>query len=129
MFKNIHTNCQIEIKNEYDLHCRVVKFLRKRYPNLILIVGLGELQDTSSKRISAYNKGYKGGQPDLILLHSNNEYNGMAIEFKNPNGTGRLSSKQELFLMDMQSTCDYQVLVSNDYEEILISILEFMDIN
>ena len=129
MIKNIHTNCQIEIKNEYDLHRRVVKFLRKRYPNLILIVGLGELQDTSSKRISAYNKGYKGGQPDLILLHGNNEYNGMAIEFKNPNGTGRLSSKQELFLMDMQSKCDYQVLVSNDYEEILLSILDFMDIN
>ena len=129
MFKKNHANCQIEIKNEYDLHCRVVKFLRKRYPNLILIVGLGELQDTTSKRISAYNKGYKGGQPDLILLHSNQEYNGMAIEFKNPNGTGRLSSKQESFLMDMHARCDYQVLVSNDYEEILISILGYMDIN
>ena len=53
----------------------------------------------------------------------------MAIEFKNPNGTGRLSSKQESFLMDMHARCDYQVLVSNDYEEILISILDFMEIN
>jgi hypothetical protein len=96
MFKNINTNCQIEVKNEYDLHCRVVKFLRKRYPDVILIVGLGELQDTSSKRISAYNKGYKGGQPDLILVHAIKLYNGMAIEFKNPNGTGRLSPKQKM---------------------------------
>ena len=100
------TKCHIEIKNEYDLHSRVEKFLRKKYPDLILIVGLGELQDTSSKRISAYNKGYKGGQPDLTLVHSNKQYNGMAIEFKNPNGTGRLSSKQESFLMDMHSQCD-----------------------
>ena len=129
MFKNINTNCQIEVKNEYDLHCRVVKFLRKRYPDVTLIVGLGELQDTSSKRVSAYNKGYKGGQPDLILVHANKQYNGMAIEFKNPNGTGRLSSKQESFLMDLHSRCEYQVLVSNDYEEILISILECMDID
>jgi hypothetical protein len=96
---------------------------------LILIVGLGELQDTSFQRVSAYNKGYKGGQPDLILVHANKQYNGMAIEFKNPNGTGRLSSKQENFLMDLHSRCEYQVLASNDYEEILISILEYMDID
>jgi hypothetical protein len=64
-----------------------------------------------------------------MLVHANKLYNGMAIEFKNPNGTGRLSSKQERFLMDTRSRCDYQVLVSNDYEEILISILEYIDID
>ena len=127
MLKNIHTNCQIEIMNEYDLHCRVVKLLRKKFPNLLLIIGLGELQDTSAKRSSAYNKGYRGGQPDLIIIHENEHYNGMAVEFKNPNGTGRLSSKQEEFLLDLQRR-DYKVIVSNDYDEILISILEFMEI-
>lgn len=129
MIKNIHDKNEITIKNEYDLHCKVVKFIRKKYPNLVLLVGLGELQDTASKRVAAYNKGYRGGQPDLILLHANEEHNGMAIEFKNPNGTGRLSSKQEMFLLDLHSRCNYHVLVSNDYDEILLSILDYMDMD
>ncbi len=115
------------IQNEYDLHCQVVKFIRKKYPNVVLIVGLGELQDTSSKRVAAFNKGYKGGQPDLILLHANEEHNGMAIEFKNPNGTGRLSAKQETFLMDLHSKCNYTVLVSNDYDEIVEHLIDYIE--
>ena len=127
MLKNIKKNSQFEILNEYDLHCRVVKFLRKRYPKLMLIAGLGELQDTSAKRATAYNKGYRGGQPDVLLLHRTDTYNGMAIEFKHPNGSGRLSTKQENFLLDLNDNCDYKVIVSNDYDEILLNILEYMD--
>ena len=127
--RNIHENCQFEIKNEYDLHCKVVRFLRKKYPQAILIPCMGELQDTSSKRIGAYNRGYRSGAPDLLILHANEQYNGMAIEFKNPCGTGRLSSKQEDFLNDLHYKCDYQVLVSNDYDEILMSIIEYMNID
>lgn len=129
MFKNIHDKNQFVINNEYDLHCKVVKFIRKKYPEVILIVGLGELQDTSSKRVAAYNKGYKSGQPDLLILKPNDKYNGMAIEFKNPNGTGRLSSKQETFLLDLHAKCDFQLLVSNDYDEILMSILDYMQMD
>jgi len=53
----------------------------------------------------------------------------MAIEFKNPSGTGRLSSKQETFLLDLHAKCDFHVLVSNDYDEILMSILDYMDMD
>ena len=122
-------NLKSEIGNEYQLHSRVVKFIRKKFPNLMLIPCMGELQDTTSKRISAYNKGYRSGAPDMLLLHANSTYNGLAIEFKNPNGKGRLSSKQEEFLTDLHSRCDYQVLVSNDYEEILLFILDYMAIS
>ena len=129
MLKNIHDKNQFVINKEYDLHCKVVKFIRKKYPEVILIVGLGALQDTSSKRVAAYNKGYKRGQPDLLILKSNKEYNGMAIEFKNPNGTGRLSSKQETFLLDLHAKCDFQALVGNNYDEILMSILGYMQMD
>ena len=44
----------------------------------------------------------------------------MAIEFKHPNGTGRLSSKQEDFLLDLHDHCDYQIIINNDYDEILL---------
>jgi len=96
---------------------------------VILIPCTGELQDTASKRICAYNRGYRSGAPDLLILHANDEYNGMAIEFKNPCGTGRLSSKQEEFLNDLHTMCAYHVLVSNDYDEILISIMEYMNMD
>ena len=46
---------------------------------------LGELQDTSIKRIEAYKKGYMKGQPDIILYkhHKKSEkYKGLCIEFK-----------------------------------------------
>ena len=129
MFKNIYEKCQFEIKSEYDLHSKVVKFIRKKYPNVILIPCMGELQDTASKRICAYNRGYRSGAPDLLILHANEEYNGMAIEFKTPAGIGRLSSKQEGFLNDLHYRCAYHVLASNDYDEILISIMDYMNMD
>ena len=54
MIKHINDKNEFTIKNEYDLHCKVVKFIRKKYPNLVLLVGLGELQDTASKRVASY---------------------------------------------------------------------------
>ena len=129
LLKNIHEKCDFEIRNEYELHSRVVKFLRKKFPNLMLIPCMGELQDTSSKRISAYNKGYRSGAPDMLVLHANEEYNGLAIEFKTPLGTGRLSSKQEKFLSDLHTCAGFQVLVSNDYDEILMCILDYMELD
>ena len=54
-----------KIENEYDLHTKVVEFVRKRYPSALITAGLGELQDTSRKRIDSWKKGYQKGQPDL----------------------------------------------------------------
>ena len=125
----MYEKCQFEIKSEYDLHCKVVKLIKKKFPNVIIIPCMGELQDTASKRICAYNRGYRSGAPDLLILHANEEYNGMAIEFKNPQGTGRLSTKQEDLLDDLQNRCAYRVLVNNDYDEILISIMDYMNMD
>jgi len=127
--KNIHEKCQFQILSEYDLHSKIVRFIRKKLPNVMLIPCMGELQDTASKRICAYNRGYRSGSPDLLILHANEEYNGMAIEFKAPAGNGRLSTKQEDFLHDLHTRCAYRVLVSNDYDEILMSIVEYMNLD
>ena len=124
--KNIHTNQQFQCNNETDLHCSVVKFFKKKYPGIIFIVGLGELQDTPSKRISSYKKGYRGGQPDLWILHPSDDFSGMAIEFKNPNRSGRLSSNQDNFCNDLQEKCNFNVLISNDYDEIILSIYDYL---
>ena len=45
----------IMIGNETDLHYKIVDFIRKFYPDSILVAGLGENQDTEDKRLDSYN--------------------------------------------------------------------------
>ena len=87
-------NNQMMILNETDLHKKVVDYLRKYYPDVLFNATLGELQNTSEKRIESYKKGYKAGISDLIIYEHNTSYNGFAIEFKSPNGKGVISEKQ-----------------------------------
>jgi hypothetical protein len=127
--KNIHEKCQIVINNEFDLHAAVVAFIRKKYPNVFIVPSLGELQDCPSKRATAWKKGYRGGTPDLLILHPNEEYNGLAIELKTPLGNGRLSSKQESCIIDLDNRCNFRTLVSNDYTEIILFIVDYMKLD
>jgi len=127
--KNIHEKCQIVINNEFDLHAAVVAFKRKKYANVFIVPSLGELQDCPSKRATAWKKGYRGGTPDLLILHPNDQYNGLAIELKTPLGNGRLSSKQESCIKDLDLRCSFQTLVSNDYIEIILFIVDYMKLD
>ena len=65
-----------KIENEYDLHVKVVDYIRKLY------AGLGELQDTSNNRIESYKKGYQKGTPDLIIQNMHNSYYGFCSRCK-----------------------------------------------
>ena len=68
-----------KIEDEYDLHTKVTHYIRRFYPVAGLagpaitpagvIAGLGELQDTSSKRLKSYKKGYQKGQPNIIITN------------------------------------------------------------
>ena len=57
------------IRNERDLHYRVIHFIKRHYPEAIVAPSLGEYQTSEGLRLDAYNKGYKGGQPDIIILN------------------------------------------------------------
>ena len=46
-----------KIENETHLHVKVVSFLKKRYPQSLFTVTLGENQDTVHKRIDSFKKG------------------------------------------------------------------------
>ena len=89
-----------------------------------MVPGLGEMQQTSLLRSNAYYKGYKGGQPDLIILGSHKAYLGLALEFKSPRGTAELSDKQAIYLRHLKQL-NYKTLVSDDYDEILITIHDY----
>ena len=112
------------LRNESDLHYKVVDFLRRFFPHALLSAGLGELQDTRSKRLDAWKKGYQSGTPDILIHNYHARYNGFAIELKNPRGTGRLSEKQFDCLAQFQ-TAKFQTLVSDDYDRIVLEIVNY----
>ena len=94
-------NKMIMIGNETNLHYKVVDLIRKYYPDSILVVGLGENQDTEDKRPDSYKKGYTCGQPDQLVLNYHKDYK----KYRN-NG--------------------YAFVLSNDYDKICRNIHEYM---
>ncbi|CAB4001031.1 transporter [Paramuricea clavata] len=118
---------QMILINETDLHHTVVSYIRNNHPKAVVIPGLGEYQDTVSKRCDAWKKGYKGGQPDLIIENPMGEYIGFAIEFKSPKGTGITSEKQALWLERLREI-GYMTMISNDLIQICIRINEYFSL-
>ena len=78
----------------------MVKFIREKYPEAVLLPGLVEFQDTAELRIKAWQKGSTSGQPDLIILHpsDNTHYIGLPIKFKHPSGKMTATENQEKYL-------------------------------
>ena len=117
---------QVKLLNEKDLHYKVVDCIRNRFPHMRIVAGLGELQDTVPKRSDAYKKGYIGGQPDLMVLNRTKDFDGFAIELKNPNGKWKLSDKQEDYLENL-AMIKFKTLVSDDYDEIVVELTRYYE--
>ena len=117
---------QVSLMNETDLHYKVIDFVRKHFSEAILIAGLGELQDTDAKRISAKRKGYTKGQPDILILNRTHKRTGLAIELKTPLGCGTTSLEQEAFLNTLRKQ-KYETVLSHCYDEIIVKIIEYRE--
>ena len=115
---------QIKLLSEKDLHYNVVDCIRTHFPEMRVVAGLGELQDSTFKRSDAYKKGYAGGQPDLLILNPTSNYNGFAIELKTPKGSWILGAKQESYLESLAGI-RYKTLISDEYDEILIELTKY----
>ena len=122
---HIQTNRVINIATEKQLHNQVVSWIRRFHPELVIVPGLGELQKTDEARMEAWAKGYTKGQADLLILHTNVDFAGLCFEFKSPLGSGTLSDTQEEFLFKMKKS-GYYVMVSNDYDEIIDTIVRYL---
>ena len=124
--KEVTTKLMFKIENEYDLHTKVINFIRNFFPHAISTVCNPELSnDTSEKRIKCYALGYIPGTFDLIINNLHKHYNGYAIEFKSPTGKGILSDAQQNMKLMYESN-NIKTLVSNDYDAIICSIIEYM---
>ncbi|CAB4031796.1 Hypothetical predicted protein [Paramuricea clavata] len=118
---------QMILINETDLHHTVVSYIWNNHPKAVIVPGLGEYQDTVPKRCDAWKKGYKGGQPDLIIENPMGEYTGFAIEFKSPKGTGITSEKRALWLKRLREI-GYMTMISDDLIQICIRINEYFSL-
>ncbi len=123
---NITKQLTFSINNERDLHHRVVNFIREYYPDALFTANLGELQDTASKRIESKCSGYLAGSPDLEVKECSDKFIGLCIEFKSPTGQGVLKDNQSN-VHELLRKRKYKVIVSNDYDYLLVQIKEYLD--
>lgn len=116
----------IQLYDENDLHKKVVAFIKRFAPHAIIIPGLGEYQVNSAIRSGCYDKGYTGGQPDVIIANAHRHYQGLALEFKTPSGKGRVSANQREYLNRLEQS-GYKCIISNDYDEIIVELLKYFE--
>ena len=117
---------QFQIKNEEDLHTKVIQFMRKRHPSVRYMPSLGETGRTREERIANWRKGYQKGSLDLFIYHRHPSYTGLCFEFKNPNGNGVLSEEQSAWANDLAKE-GWKVVISCDYDEIILTIENFLE--
>ena len=118
-----HMSTAITLKNETDLHYKIAHYIRTHCSKLIVIAGLGEMQDSSDKRLDAFRKGYQGGQPDLIVLGKCPlPRRGYAIELKNPTHRQVQAGERQQVWLDKMVDLGFEALVSNDYD-VLVSLM------
>ena len=71
-----------------------MQYVRRFYPDAIIVVGLGENLDTPGKRIRSWKKGYMKSQPDIMILNYNKSWKGFCLEFKSPTSNYKVSESQ-----------------------------------
>jgi len=113
-----------KIETEFDLHAKVVHFIKKQYPESLFIATLGEMQDTDEKRIKAFKMGYIKGSPDLIIQNLHKKFSGFVIEFKSPKTGGVVSDTQDK-LLNLYKNNGFKTLLSNDYDDCVIQLIDY----
>ena len=119
-------NKMFKIENETDLHCKVVDYVRRFYPEAIIVAGLGDLQDTPSKRIDSWKKGCTKGQPHFMIINYRKDFSGCCIEFKSPTKNYQVSQAQKE-LKHRYKENGYYFLLSNDYNLITKNMHDYME--
>ena len=121
---NEQMRAPLSLRNESDLHHKVVQAIRRFWPHALICPGLGELQDTPEKRMFSWRSGYQAGQCDILILSNHKTYNGFAIELKNPKGCGKLTDKQ-MCALEKYRQSGFLCMVSDEYDVILHSLFEY----
>ena len=119
-----YTKLQLSLITEFDLHVKLVDFIKRFHQDAIICPGLGENQINDQLRIDSFRKGYQRGQPDLLILNRHKKWTGFCIEIKTPACTGVVSPDQQRFL-DRLECAGYKVLVSSDYDALVVEVQNY----
>ena len=124
--ENIKPMLTFNINNEHDLHTSVVNFIHTQYPDTLLSICRGELQDTPIKRIQSKMYGYMVGSFDIIINNLHKLYTGFCIELKSPKGTG-IISPQQIAMEKKYKQNGFKTLITNSYNECIVEIIKYMN--
>ena len=95
------------------------------YPEAIIIAGLGENQDTVTKRINSRKKGYMKGQSDVIIANYHNKYSGLCIEFKSPTNNSQIREARKEMQKRLHQN-NYRFLISHDHHRTIAYLNKHM---
>lgn len=118
-------NNQFLMLNERNLHQKTVDYIRRYHPTVLFNASLGEFQDTSEKRKTAYKMGYSAGMVDLMIYEHSKDFNGLAIEFKSPNGLGIVSENQKNIKIKLEDR-GYKYILSDNYDDIILELNNYL---
>lgn len=114
------------ILDETNLHHAIVKWFREKYPDVVIIPGLGEYQDTEEKRLDGYAKGYTRGQPDLLIPVRTSTRVGIAIELKHPGKATVNPTESQVDVLKRLEQQGWETLATNSYDDAVVALTKHM---
>tara|TARA_R110000744_G_scaffold212284_2_gene331282 strand:+ start:154 stop:489 length:336 start_codon:yes stop_codon:yes gene_type:complete len=85
--------------NEQNLQEALVTYIQLKYKGVLYCASAGGLRTSISQASAMKRAGYVKGVPDLQIMESRHNYNGLFIELKTKKGT--LSPHQKIWLEDL----------------------------
>ena len=110
---------------ESNIQKTCVKWFTLQYPDLrpvFFAVGNGGARNRTEAAIMK-GEGVTAGVADMLLLHPNNQYHGLCIEFKTP--TGRQSSTQKVFQKNVEKH-GYKYIIVRSVEQFIADIKTYI---
>lgn len=92
---------------------KFVQFMRTFMPEIIVASIPNGAATTSANRIKLRNEGLLAGMPDIMVIAPDKI---LFLEFKRPDGKGRVSLEQESVLQKLKDMNHAAHVVESDYE-------------
>lgn len=100
--------------SEHIEQTKFVQYVRTFHPDLVCMAVPNGSDVSASQRIRLTHEGMLAGAPDVLIFGKARAT--LAIEFKRPDGTGRVSEDQSQVHVQMEAV-GVQVEVCNSYQE------------
>jgi hypothetical protein len=108
---------------EHIEQTKFVQYVRAFHPDLICMAIPNGGDVSASQRVKLVHEGLLAGAPDLIILGK--DLPTLAIEFKRPDGKGRVSDEQRGVHIQMQAV-GVRIEVCKSYQEAKVVLADWL---